>query len=94
MTEAIENYLKTIYELELRHGRVGTGRLATALGVSPASASEMLQRLARRRPRLVDYAPRQGAQLTPAGARHAIDIIRRHRLLETYLHAALGFDLG
>ena len=60
--------------------RVRTGELASRLGVSPASATEMVQRLAQRG--FLDYVPYKGAMLTPDGLVHGRKMKRRHRLAE------------
>jgi DtxR family transcriptional regulator, Mn-dependent transcriptional regulator len=85
--EAAEDYLKGIWRLAA-NGRVSTSALATELGVSAASATGMLKKLAGMR--LIDYEPYRGAALTPAGERVALEVIRHHRLLELYLTEALG----
>jgi DtxR family Mn-dependent transcriptional regulator len=88
-TEAIEDYAKAIYALSLtRPGPVLTGELAARLGVTPATATAMLKRLAALD--LVDYLPYKGVTLTPAGERLALEVIRHHRLIEAYLSEALG----
>jgi DtxR family Mn-dependent transcriptional regulator len=85
--ESTEDYLKAIWKLE-RRGRVTTSALAAELGVSPASATGMLKKLAALR--LVTHERYRGATLTPAGERVALEIVRHHRLLELYLTQALG----
>ena len=90
-SEAVEDYLKAIYELQERDGRAKTSGLAERLGVTAGSVSDMLKRLARERPRIVEYRHHQGVTLTPDGRKTALEIIRRHRLLETFLHDVLGF---
>ena len=85
--EAAEDYLKAIWKLK-QTGRVTTSALAAELGVSAASASAMLKKLAGLR--LVEHEPYRGAMLTPAGERVALEVIRHHRLLELYLMEALG----
>lgn len=92
ISHAVEDYLKAIYELQQAPGRVGTSALAEHLHVSPASVTGMLQKLAEERPRLVDYGLRQGVLLTAAGRKIALAVIRHHRLLESYLADALGYD--
>ena len=88
-TEAIEDYAKAMYSLsKRREGPVTTGELAERLGVTPATATSMLKRLAGLG--LVDYLPYKGADLTPAGEKVALEVIRHHRLIETYLTEALG----
>jgi DtxR family Mn-dependent transcriptional regulator len=91
LSEAVENYLKAIYELELAGSRVTTNALAERLGVVPASVTGMLKKLSEERPRLVDYERHRGASLTRAGQRIALEVIRHHRLIELYLHQALGY---
>lgn len=91
-TQAVEDYLKVIYELVVDHGRATTGAIAERLAVTPASATGMVQKLAAAKPPLVHYRKRWGARLTPAGERQALQIIRQHRLLETYLHDVLGYS--
>ena len=88
-SEAIEDYAKAIYALQRRgEGAVGTSRLAQRLGVTPASATAMLKRLDGLG--LVRHRPYHGVELTPAGERVALEVIRHHRLLESYLSEALG----
>jgi DtxR family transcriptional regulator, Mn-dependent transcriptional regulator len=86
--EAAENYAKVLYELQGRGERaVGTTAVAERLGVTPASASGMLRRLAAEG--IVDYAPYRGARLTADGERLALEVIRHHRLLELFLAEVL-----
>ncbi|MGE5282195.1 MAG: metal-dependent transcriptional regulator [Chloroflexota bacterium] len=88
-SEAIEDYAKAIYTLSRqRKGPVLNGDVAQRLGVAPATATAMLQKLAALE--LVDYVPYRGATLTPAGEKVALEVIRHHRLIETYLAEALG----
>ncbi|MGZ5308297.1 MAG: metal-dependent transcriptional regulator [Solirubrobacterales bacterium] len=88
-SEAIEDYAKAIYALQRRRdGAVGTSELAQRLGVAPASATAMLKRLDGLG--LVRHQPYHGVELTPAGERVALEVIRHHRLLESYLSEALG----
>ncbi len=87
--EGAENYAKALYELQAREqAGVGTTAVAERLGVTPASASGMLRRLAD--DGLVEYAPYHGARLTPEGERVALEVIRHHRLLELFLADVLG----
>ncbi len=90
ITHAIEDYLKAIYTLS-RSGQASTTALADALEIAPASVTGMLKRLAETTPPLIEYRKRQGATLTAEGERAALEVIRHHRLLETYLHESLGF---
>ena len=87
-TQAVEDYLKAIYDLGRSGGAVSTSALASKLGVSGASVSGMLKKLAKGA--LVEHRPYQGVALTAAGRRVAVETIRHHRLVEAYLHQALG----
>jgi DtxR family Mn-dependent transcriptional regulator len=69
-----------------------TTQLAIRLGVAPASVTGMLQRLSTSTPPLVKYRKHQGVTLTGAGERAALEVIRHHRLLESYLVSALGYS--
>jgi DtxR family Mn-dependent transcriptional regulator len=91
LSEAIQDYLKAIYKLEEADGRVTITGLARAQGVSPASASAMVKKLAALD--LLSHAPYRGAQLTDAGERVALEVIRHHRLLELYLAQTLGLHV-
>lgn len=86
-----EDYLKAIYELLEDSGRVTTSALAERLNVAPASVTEMVQKLARMQPPLVDYERHRGVSLTEAGRKIALEVIRHHRLIELYLSEALGY---
>ena len=87
--EGAENYAKALYELQEREpDGVGTTAVAQRLGVTPASASGMLRRLADEG--VVEYAPYRGARLTPEGERIALEVIRHHRLIELFLAEVLG----
>jgi DtxR family Mn-dependent transcriptional regulator len=88
-SEAIEDYVKAIYAISHHFERpVGTSELAERLGVAPATATAMLKRLDGIG--LVHHQPYRGVSLTPAGERLALEVIRHHRLLESYLSEALG----
>jgi DtxR family Mn-dependent transcriptional regulator len=90
-TEAIEDYAKAIYAIGAqREGLVLNGEVAQRLGVTPATATSMLKRLADLG--LVEYFPYKGVSLTPAGEKVALEVIRHHRLIEAYLSEALGMD--
>ena len=85
---AAEDYLKTIYALTRDGGAATTSALAERLGVSGASVTGMLKKLAGAG--LVEHEKYQGARLTEAGRLVAVETIRHHRIVETYLHQALG----
>ncbi len=91
-TQATEDYLKAIYELCADHDRASTGRIAAMLGITPASVTGMLQKLAQEEPPLIHYRKRRGAVLTPTGKEMALKTIRQHRLLERFLHDELGYS--
>lgn len=83
-----DQYLETMYKFyeengENAHTRVRTGDLAERLGVSPASATEMIQRLSAKG--YIDYERYKGAKLTTEGLKHGQMIKRRHRLAEVLL---------
>jgi DtxR family transcriptional regulator, Mn-dependent transcriptional regulator len=83
-SEAIEDYAKAIYALARRaDGTASTNALAERLGVTPASVSAMVKKLAERG--LVEHVPYKGVALTEEGQRVALEVIRHHRLLELYL---------
>jgi DtxR family Mn-dependent transcriptional regulator len=89
VSESAQDYLKAIWKLE-RTGDMSTSALAESLGVTPASATAMLKKLATLG--LVVHEPYHGATLTPAGERMALEVVRHHRLLELYLMQALGLS--
>jgi DtxR family transcriptional regulator, Mn-dependent transcriptional regulator len=90
LTRSVEDYLKTIYHLSLKGAPAGTTDIAHALELSPPSVSGMVKRLAEQG--LVEHAPYRGVELTDAGRRLALRMVRRHRVLETYLVEFLGYD--
>ena len=89
VSESAQDYLKAIWKLE-RTGDMSTTALAESLGVTPASATAMLKKLATLG--LVVHERYHGAALTPAGERMALEVVRHHRLLELYLMEALGLS--
>jgi DtxR family Mn-dependent transcriptional regulator len=91
LSDAIQDYLKEIYKLGADGGRVSVTALARAQRVAPASASEMVKKLAALE--LVEHQPYRGVLLTPAGERVALEVIRHHRLLELYLAETLGLHV-
>lgn len=92
LTQTIEDYLKTIYQLTLDFQRATTNQIAASLEVTPASVTGMLKKLAATKPPLVEYKKHYGVVLTPAGEKIALEIIRHHRLLEMFLVQMLGYD--
>jgi DtxR family Mn-dependent transcriptional regulator len=89
-SESVEMYLKTLANLGGGQEAVPIARIAERLGVTPVSANEMMQRLAREG--LVAHLPYKGVHLTDAGRGLAQDVIRRERLWERFLADHLGLD--
>src|SRR5436190_14975719 len=91
LTDAIQDYLREIYKLGADGVPGSVSALAKQQGVSAASASAMVKKLAALK--LAAHAPYRGVALTAAGERVAIEVIRHHRLLELYLAETLGVDV-
>jgi len=88
-TETVEDYAKAIFALQRRAGGpVGTSAIAERLDLSPASVTAMLKRM--HEMKLVAREPYRGVTLTPSGEKVALEVMRHHRLLESYLAEALG----
>jgi DtxR family Mn-dependent transcriptional regulator len=92
LTDAIQDYLREIYKLGTDGGRVSVTALAKRQGVSPASASAMVKKLAVLE--LAVHQPYRGITLTQDGEKVALEVIRHHRLLELYLAETLGVDVN
>ncbi|MCU0229024.1 MAG: metal-dependent transcriptional regulator [Bryobacterales bacterium] len=91
-TESVDDYLKAIYEISGGQGKAGTSEIARRLRVAAASVTGMLRKLSTLSPPLVRYEKNRGVSLTLVGQRRAVEIIRHHRLLECFLHHALGYE--
>ncbi|MCL7453659.1 MAG: metal-dependent transcriptional regulator [Anaerolineae bacterium] len=87
LSPQIEDYLKNIYQLQTRYGRVPTTALAERLAITAASVTGMVRKLAGLG--LVDHEPYHGVRLTASGESLALQIVRAHRLWELYLVQAL-----
>src|SRR3981189_1933351 len=88
-TPAVEDYSKAIFALESRsHEAVSTNALAERLGITPGSVSAMLKKLDELG--LISRVPYRGVRLTSDGRRLALEIVRHHRLLESFLAESLG----
>ncbi|HXW57968.1 MAG TPA: metal-dependent transcriptional regulator [Solirubrobacteraceae bacterium] len=88
-SQAVEDYSKAIYSLQSHSDEpVSTNALAERLGITPGSVSAMLHKLDELG--LIDHVPYRGVRLTPDGRRLALEVIRHHRLLESFLADALG----
>jgi DtxR family transcriptional regulator, Mn-dependent transcriptional regulator len=91
LSNAIQDYLKVLYHLQIDGGRVSVTALAREQKVAPASASGMVKKLAALG--LVEHAPYRGIRLTSAGEKVAVEVIRHHRLIELYLARTLGLHV-
>ncbi|WP_135363223.1 metal-dependent transcriptional regulator [Halosimplex halophilum] len=91
LSAKMEDYLKAIYELQ-REGEepVATSRIAELLDVTAPTATSMMEKLEERE--LVEREKYKGVRLTPEGETVALEVVRHHRLLETYLTEELGYD--
>jgi DtxR family Mn-dependent transcriptional regulator len=90
LSRSVEDYLKAIYSLTERGESPSTSNIAQVLDVQPASVSGMVKRLAESG--WVEHLPYRGVTLTPDGTLQALRIVRRHRVLETYLARRLGYS--
>jgi DtxR family Mn-dependent transcriptional regulator len=90
LTRSVEDYLKAVYRLSSDQRAASTTEIAQRLALSPASVSAMIKRLSEQG--LVDHERYRGVRLTEEGRRAALRIIRRHRLVETYMVEFLGYD--
>jgi DtxR family Mn-dependent transcriptional regulator len=93
-TESVDNYLKAILSLGgPEERRVTIKALAGRLRVAPASVTNMLQKLAAAPAPLVEYERHRGVQLSGAGKRRALEVVRHHRLIETFLYRVLDYPI-
>jgi DtxR family Mn-dependent transcriptional regulator len=91
LSDAIQDYLKEIYKLQAAGERATTSAIARRMRVAPSSATSMVKKLAALD--LVSHAPYRGVELTEAGGKIALEVIRHHRLLEQYLAKTLGLGI-
>src|SRR5580698_3597324 len=90
-TSTVENYLKAILVRSSDEDAVvSTGSLSEALGVTPGTITTMVKSMASRG--LLEHQPREGVRLTPEGRAHALAVVRKHRLVETFLVQVLKMD--
>lgn len=89
-TSAVQDYLKAIHRLGGATAMVPPAEIATLLSVRAPSVTGMLKRLAESN--YIDYEPGIGAKLRETGLAEARRVIRRHRLVETFLTRVLGLD--
>ena len=90
LTRSVEDYLKAIYRLSSAAQPAATSDIANLLDLSPPSVSGMIKRLSEQG--LLEHVPYRGVVLTPDGRRLALRTVRRHRLIESYLVAFLGYS--
>ena len=90
LSQALEDYLKVIYVLEADGEKATTTAIAQALDVSNASVTNMFKKLAGMK--LIVHESYNGAVLSPAGKKVALEILRHHRLLELYLKEVMGYS--
>jgi len=89
LSPSVEDYLKAIYSLCESGETASTSAIAEELAVQPASVTGMVKRLAESGH--LEHVPYRGVKLTEAGALAALRVLRRHRILETYLTQRLGY---
>ena len=90
LTQSIEDYLKAIYKLHGSGRSVSKSEVAVSLKVSAASVTNMIKKLADMG--LVEHKSYRGVKLTAQGEQAALEIVRHHRLLETYLREVMGYS--
>ncbi|MGB1658047.1 MAG: metal-dependent transcriptional regulator [Longimicrobiales bacterium] len=90
LSRSVEDYLKAIYALSEHGDTASTSAIAEALDIQPASVTGMVKRLAE--DGLVEHAPYKGVRLSEPGTIEALRVMRRHRILETYLCERLGYS--
>ena len=90
LSRSHEDYLKVIYNLEARFGVAQTSAIAEVLDIAPASVSGMVKRLAELG--LVEHSLHRGVCLTDSGCQAALQVLRRHRIIEAYLLEKLGYE--
>ncbi len=87
-----ENFIKVIYNFENRQGwDTRPGTIARELKITNAAATDMARKLSHKK--LVDYKKYKALKLTPSGKRMALEILRKHRLWETFLHRVFGLSM-
>jgi DtxR family Mn-dependent transcriptional regulator len=87
---SVEDYLKAIYDLSQNEQPVSTTDISRTLKIAPSSVTEMLKKLADKG--YIAHSPYHGTRLTTSGRRTAETIVRKHRLLERFLHDVLKID--
>jgi len=90
LSRSVEDYLKAIYQLTEGTADAATTEIAQRLDLTPASVTGMVKRMAEAG--LLEHEPYRGVRLTAQGKTGALAVMRRHRILETYLITQLGYD--
>lgn len=90
LSRSVEDYLKAIYGIAERQGHAATTEIAEKLELTPASVTGMVKKLAEAGH--LEHVPYHGVRLTGSGRRAALAVMRRHRIIETYLITKLGYD--
>jgi DtxR family Mn-dependent transcriptional regulator len=90
LSRSVEDYLKAIYGISEQGEAASTSAIAEALDVQPASVTGMVKRMAEAD--LLEHVPYHGVRLTKTGSREALKVLRRHRVIETYLCEKLGYS--
>ncbi len=90
LTTSVEDYLKAIYSITRQGHPASTSEIARLLDLSPPSVSGMVKRLSQQG--LLEYQPYKGVELTAKGRRAALTVLRRHRIIESYLVERLGYS--
>jgi DtxR family transcriptional regulator, Mn-dependent transcriptional regulator len=89
ISSTVEDYLKAVLKMEDMNEKASTSSVARQLSVADASVTDMLRKL--QKAGLLEYKPYYGATLTGQGRRLALKILRRHRLIELFLHQVMGY---
>lgn len=90
LSTSTQNYLKAIWAMqEWQPGPIAPGALANYVGVKPPTVTEAMKKM--KEQNLVSSARYGGIELTKTGRKLALEVIRRHRLIETYLVVMLGY---
>lgn len=90
MSESVEEYLEAIYHFNEKGELAKNNEIAERLRVAPPSVTQMIKRLAEEG--MITYEPYRGVTLTGVGIARAQNIVRKHRLLEVFLHNILGLE--
>lgn len=91
LSAAIQDYLKEIFKLQAGGARATTTAIAKQMDVAPSSVTSMVKKLAALG--LADHSPYKGVELSEAGTKIALEVVRHHRLLEQYLAETLGLGI-